>query len=919
MDIPFQLVRIDNSSTVADAFVIFASGCEPLGRACEILGTDSIPEIFRIAGGYLLVPVQPSRSVVPGALRLRRLAKSLFLPIDAVLSPTLLPDELAGLTRDRGLIVLRSGVYAFDPDHPVLVTDWLSAPQRSSAVWTAFPPPSDLAGSLRTIERPAPPSAVMEALQGGSPDESDPLPGHGQSGLIPESSRPPSAPMLTRLGAGAVLGVAQALAGIGRMLGSPGLANAGANLARRALESVPRLTERILGSQEAALREVLRQLQSGNIEQALRRAPIAVADPNQPSRVSSNADLGSRNPWYSLSELLGGGGSVASTWLGGQDVWAELQTEYRRLAEAAIRRGDYRRAAYLHGVLLRDLRTAANVLLAGGHFRDAGLIFREKLHDDLAAASAFESAGDYDEAVRLFTKMGHDLKAAELLRRIGDESRAIEFYLVAAEKLAAKKQYLEAGDLVQVQLGRSDLATDYFRAGWQADHTEAIGCAERFIDDHLKREDWQGFDALLSEACARLAPPRTADAGRLFNFILASRSQCLPPERAAELRDRTRLLFAEHLRQAGGSDNRSAQSTLFGQHAQNWSASVRRDVAYATRSPSRKPHRALSGVPVTQGRLRAVAYADQAGIVFLATSNTVIAWDAVTGLTRVVQVSASGGELIGISTDPTASRLYTLADRSTNLQLTLSTPVLVRVGEYQVLATTTIECSDPNCAYLPPRCFADTWVNIVVGVDGRRLGFHGHVLLPGSPGPFERTSDHVHLLTSHGNDHWDWADGEMIRRRQRAVLGKPVDWPIVGKRPIDWRPKRRWLAQPSLDWMGLDDRTFIVVGIDESGMLRFTDISFLPSTGCPVQHFVLPELNNITAVAICAERLVAFATKSNEIGWAKLIGSKLVRVGDVQRISTPGSVVFLAVIAQTNQLAAVTSDARVIRVPLPIL
>ena len=79
-------------------------------------------------------------------------------------------------------------------------------------------------------------------------------------------------------------------------------------------------------------------------------------------------------------------------WLGGADIWAELAREYRRLAQEAAARGDHRRAAYIHGVLLRDLRSAANALMAGGLFRDAALIFRDKLNDDLSAARAFEQA-----------------------------------------------------------------------------------------------------------------------------------------------------------------------------------------------------------------------------------------------------------------------------------------------------------------------------------------------------------------------------------------------------------------------------------------------------------------------------------------------------------------------------------------------
>ena len=53
----------------------------------------------------------------------------------------------------------------------------------------------------------------------------------------------------------------------------------------------------------------------------------------------------------------------------------ELAAEYRKAAEQAIRRGDYRRAAFIYGKLLRDYRTAANVLMQGGLHHDAAVLF----------------------------------------------------------------------------------------------------------------------------------------------------------------------------------------------------------------------------------------------------------------------------------------------------------------------------------------------------------------------------------------------------------------------------------------------------------------------------------------------------------------------------------------------------------------
>ena len=43
----------------------------------------------------------------------------------------------------------------------------------------------------------------------------------------------------------------------------------------------------------------------------------------------------------------------------------QLAAEYRKAAEAAVARGDYRRAAFIYGKLLKDYRSAAGVLSRG--------------------------------------------------------------------------------------------------------------------------------------------------------------------------------------------------------------------------------------------------------------------------------------------------------------------------------------------------------------------------------------------------------------------------------------------------------------------------------------------------------------------------------------------------------------------------
>ena len=157
------------------------------------------------------------------------------------------------------------------------------------------------------------------------------------------------------------------------MLGIKALADLGAKWINRAVERVPRLTEAMLGKQEGSLRELLRQFREGDVERALRHALPLGGDGGRGGLPSADGKLPTVDPTYSLQSLLGSGRGPRGIWFGGFDVQAELAREYRKAAEEAERRGDYRRAAYIHGKLLNDFATAAHLLARGGLHRDAAV------------------------------------------------------------------------------------------------------------------------------------------------------------------------------------------------------------------------------------------------------------------------------------------------------------------------------------------------------------------------------------------------------------------------------------------------------------------------------------------------------------------------------------------------------------------
>ncbi|MEJ7639620.1 MAG: hypothetical protein WKF75_17020 [Singulisphaera sp.] len=246
---------------------------------------------------------------------------------------------------------------------------------------------------------------------------------------------------------------------------------------------------------------LLRQFRAGT-SNALRRAlPLGEPTEFRGAVPYSGDQLPPGDLSYDLKRLLED--STGGLWRGGHDVMAELGREYRKAAEEAMRRGDFRRAASVYGKLLRDFRAAANALMRGGLHHDAAVLLLARLDDRRGAARAFEAAGEVDRAVQLY-RQGHEHEeAGDLLRRVGRKTPRAE-YLAAADRLAGTFDgHLAAGDLLLAKAGRPDLALAHFAAGWSRRPLgNAIPCVLRIARIHAERGEAEALRALVDQADA---------------------------------------------------------------------------------------------------------------------------------------------------------------------------------------------------------------------------------------------------------------------------------------------------------------------------------------------------------------------------------------------------------------------------------
>src|SRR5579864_6244096 len=649
MQIPFQLVRRAESEP-ATALLLLSHDANQLLRLCAQLAADPLPRICVTADGYLLLLDEPTDRPWPECLRLRRLADHLLVPVNADLWPQLHSTEAAALTRKRGLVFLPGErVLEFTPDFPIETAEILYVGRVQREPWQALPQRRIIAEQLRSITLelpPQPPEMIVE---------------EGGEGIGTEDPRPQDSSLTDKIAGHTQFGLGQTLRKLGEALNWQGLKKMGERWMESAMEAVPRLSEKVLGSQEAALRELLRRFREGDVDGALKRA-LPLGESGGRGKAAQDAVLPTHNLGYSLGNILGGGGGTASVWYGGLDIQRELFREYRKAAEEAAARGDWKRAAFIYGKLLSDWREAAGVLSRGGLHHDAAILYRDKLNDPLRAAVSFESGGEFDEALKIYERLREHEKAGDLLRRLGDEEAAIERYVKAADVLVERgKGPLAAGEFILRKTSRVDLAETYFASGWSLRYRSlelgnAVPCAVRLAGIYSDREDHDAFFTLLHEGEDFFAPPGNAPAaGDFFNTIVRMSEREIWEQDRDELRDRCLLALAGKIRHQAEHDRNVATlvSGLLGGGL--WEPAVVRDATFAVKQPlpqpkPKEPERPTSVVKLGNATVVAACQAPGSGEVFVGFYNGDLA-SFRPGDSRVTQVHHFENTIRSIAVD----------------------------------------------------------------------------------------------------------------------------------------------------------------------------------------------------------------------------------------------------------------------------
>ena len=284
-----------------------------------------------------------------------------------------------------------------------------------------------------------------------------------------------------------------------------------------------------------------------------------------------------------------------------------------------------------------------------------------------AAAKEWELAGDVEKAVAIFVQLDDQLAAGDLLRRVGEPERALLYYRSAAERLAARSKFLEAGNLFGKHAHRLDLAVEMYERGWsERPLVTGLPCGVALARIHANEPDVPRFLRLIDdgEDCADdWAGESTA---QFFNELARLSRENPLSVVAEEVKDRCLLTLARSMELGDADVRRGASPGLFFPPDAPWSAPLVRDAEFALK------HRKKIAVVASEPKLiaefgpstvRAVCWMPVSSTLFLGFENG-----------EVIRHSPISGESVTLTKLPMSIHGL-VADRDENkLMVLASTP-----------------------------------------------------------------------------------------------------------------------------------------------------------------------------------------------------------------------------------------------------
>jgi tetratricopeptide (TPR) repeat protein len=432
-----------------------------------------------------------------------RLARQLYLPLNAALVPAIAEDELETLLADDAVYLFHpvAGLVAFDATCSLRVADLLATPTESAADWLHARPGFGYIKRLWSVEpqQTFDLGSLLDAARGDigtKPIDVD---------LLPRSPLEPDDGTMSKLAQGGKAALAAMVAYLTQFSPQTAMRPTWVNAVEAWAHRV--LGQRVQGLDATRNREILRLLRllEQDPDQGLKYALPLFGDPHR-GQAAPGGRLGERNVAYTGTRS----GGAADPWEVQEQHRQSLERRYRELANRELQLGRHARAAYILANLLGDYANAASALEQGRMYREAAVIYRERLKRPLEEAHCLERGGLLTEAITCYEALHEWEKSGDLYARLEQPVEAAAAFESAVVKKRLEGNSQEAARLLEHKLADGARAADELWAAWP-DSRQAVECLRSYFDLLARRG---AHDLALSRA-GELVAPTLASASRL--------------------------------------------------------------------------------------------------------------------------------------------------------------------------------------------------------------------------------------------------------------------------------------------------------------------------------------------------------------------------------------------------------------------
>lgn len=444
-------------------------------------------------GVLTILPAGQRPIVSPRAVPFGCVGSRWYLPLHAELLPAATNEELEGLLpSDLAAAIFHParGLLTIEPQELRGLDSLLSPPTFFAQDWTRAQPGGALNDRLLSVQPDALPS-LAEVLQQGRDDigsqgsqitELPPRPNEPGNSLLDQAKRGLSQAALKAIGGMAGM-MSAALSHLpsfgggsapasGRGSGSgKGSAGGGGNsgpgwldaLSNWVAKRLSAISQQLEDQRNKEIQRLMHMLQN-NPDEGLKFAIPFSSGGEHRGVAPPGGSLGARDVNFNLNRL--GGGGPADVWNLSPQYQLQLAQRYRELANRELQLGRHRRAAYIFAELLGDFLAAASALSAGEHWREAAVLYRDRLNQPRKAAECLERGGLLHEAIAMYEPLREYEKIGDLYQRLEQKEEAIVAWRRAAATAEGNRDFFKAALLLEEKIGCPDEAEETLQRSW---------------------------------------------------------------------------------------------------------------------------------------------------------------------------------------------------------------------------------------------------------------------------------------------------------------------------------------------------------------------------------------------------------------------------------------------------------------------